>query len=405
MVTVPGQKKGRSLWWWIHHWLGLKLALFMTFVLLTGTLATVAHEIDWLIDPAVRVMAQSGPQASWGDWAAAVDAAAPDSRIEFLSRPIDPWFAASAVVRRPGGDRAIVYVNPWTAQVQGVSTWFNAHRFLRFTHRHLMMPVKWGVPIVCSMALVLLASMITGLIAYKKFWRGFFRLPQWRAGRRGEGRRFTGDLHRFAGLWSVWFLVIIIATSLWYLVEWGGGQAPRHPRPEVITGPSQPTGAALDALVARARSADPELRIRNLRFPGEEGRGLIIEGQARAILVRERSNAVSIDPRDGAVLMVARGENLSVHQRISEMADPLHFGTFGGLLTKLIWFAFGVVLTGLSVTGVMIYTLRMRRAEVETARPGLAPWLWRSLGPAAYPSAALILISLALTPAAMGLFG
>ena len=114
---------------------------------------------------------------------------------------------------------------------------------------------------------------------------------------------------------------------------------------------------------------------------------------------------MSIDPRDGAVLMVARGENLSVHQRISEMADPLHFGTFGGLLTKLIWFLFGVVLTGLSVTGVMIYTLRMRRAEVETARPGLAPWLWRSLGPAAYPSAALILISLALTPAAMGLFG
>ena len=405
MVKGPGQKKGRSLWWWIHHWLGLKLAIFMTFVLLTGTLATVAHEIDWLIDPAVRVMPQGGAQASWGDWAAAVQAAEPDARIEFLSRPVDPWFAVSGVVRRPDGERAIVQVNPWTAEVQGVSSWFNAHRFLRFTHRHLMMPVKWGVPIVCSMALVLLASMITGLIAYKKFWRGFFRLPQWRTGHKGEGRRFTGDLHRFAGLWSVWFLVIIIATSLWYLVEWGGGQAPRHPRPEVVTGPAQPTGAALDALVARARSADPELRIRNLRVPGDEGRGLIIEGQARAILVRERSNAVSIDPRDGAVLMVARGENLSVHQRISEMADPLHFGTFGGLLTKVIWFLFGVVLTGLSVTGVMIYTLRMRRAEVETARPGLAPWLWRSLGPAAYPSAALILSSLALTPAAMGLFG
>ncbi|MFC0634273.1 PepSY-associated TM helix domain-containing protein [Brevundimonas balnearis] len=404
MVKPKGQKGRRSVWWWVHHWLGLKLALFMTFVLLTGTLATVAHEIDWLADPAIRVMPRDEAQASWGAWAAAVQAAAPEAEIEALNRPLEPWFAASAVLRMPDDSRRIAYVNPWTAEVQGVSTWFNAHRFLRFTHRHLMLPVKWGLPIVCSMALVLLASLVTGLIAYKKFWRGFFRLPRWHAGRKGEARRFTGDLHRFAGLWSIWFLVLIIATSVWYLVEWGGGQAPPQPRPEVVTGPAQPVGAELDALIATARAADPELRITGVRFPGEKGRGVIVEGQARAVLVRERTNTVQIDPRDGAVLLTTRGEDLNLHQRISEMADPLHFGTFGGLLTRLIWFVFGAVMTGLSVTGVMIYALRMKRAEDEAAI-GTAPWLWRSLGPAAYPSAALILLSLALTPMVAAGFG
>lgn len=398
MVSPAGQKGRRSVWWWVHHWLGLKLALFMTFVLLTGTLATLAHEIDWLLDPAVRVAPRAGPQASWGDWAAAVKAAAPEAEIEALSRPLEPWFAASAVLRLPDDSRRIAWINPWTAEVQGVSNWFNAHRFLRFTHRHLMLPVTWGLPIVCSMALVLLASLVTGLVAYKKFWRGFFRIPRWRAGRKDEARRFTGDLHRFAGLWSIWFLVLIIATGVWYLVEWGGGEAPPHPRTEVVTGPAQPVGADLDAIIAAARSADPELRITGLRYPGDKGRGVIVEGQARAVLVRERSNTVQIDPRNGEVLLITRGENLSVHQRISEMADPLHFGTFGGFATRLIWFAFGAVMTGLSVTGMMIYTLRMKRAEQEAA-VGSAPWLWRSLGPAAYPSAALILLSLALTPA------
>jgi uncharacterized iron-regulated membrane protein len=399
-VRKSGQT-GRSIWWWVHHWLGLKLAIFMTFVLATGTLATLSNEIDWLIDPAQRVMPRDEPTASWGDWAAAVKAAAPDASIQYMTAPLDPWFAARAVIERPDGGLRIVYVNPWTSEVQGVHGWFNVQRFLRNTHRHLMMPVQIGVPIVCSMALVLLISMITGLVAYKKFWRGFGRLPQWRSGRVGEARRFTGDLHRFAGLWSIWFLVLIIVTSIWYLVEVLGSNAPPGPRPEVVTGAAQPVGPELDALIARAQAADPALRISDVSFPGDEGRGVMASGQAKAILVRERTNAVWIDPRDGTVLLTARGENLNLHQRISEAADPLHFGTFGGIVTKLIWFAFGVLMTGLSVTGVMIYSLRMARVQAEKRLGNGLVRLWTSFGPAAYPAVALILISLALTPGAV----
>lgn len=394
-------RKGRSAWWWVHHWLGLKLAIFMTFVLATGTLATLSNEIDWLVDPAQRVTPQDAPTASWGDWAAAVKAAEPEATLQYLAAPLDPWFAARVVIERPDGGLRIAYVDPWTSEVQGVHGWFNINRFLRNTHRHLMMPVDIGVPIVGSMALVLLVSMITGLVTYKKVWRGFTRLPQWRKGRQGEARRFAGDLHRFAGLWSIWFLALIIVTGLWYVVEVFGGQAPPGPRPTVVTGAAQPVGAELDALIARAQAADPDLRIAGVSFPDDKGRGVLVAGQAKAILVRDRANAVWVDPRNGEVLLTARGEDLNLHQRISEAADPLHFGTFGGLATRLIWFVFGVVMTGLSVTRVMIYSLRMARAQDE-ARPrhGLVR-LWISFGPAAYPAVGLILISLALTPGAV----
>ncbi|WEK39305.1 MAG: PepSY-associated TM helix domain-containing protein [Candidatus Brevundimonas colombiensis] len=394
-------RKGRSAWWWVHHWLGLKLAIFMTFVLATGTLATLSNEIDWLIDPAQRVTPRGAPTASWGDWAAAVKAAEPEATIQYLSAPLDPWFAARVVIERPDGALRIAYVDPWTSEVRGVHGWFNVNRFLRNTHRHLMMPVAIGVPIVGSMALVLLVSMITGLVTYKKFWRGFTRPPQWRKGRQGEARRFTGDLHRFAGLWSIWFLAIIIVTGVWYVVEVFGGRAPPGPRPEIITGAAQPAGAALDALIVRAQAADPALRISGVSFPDDNGRGVLVAGQSRAILVRDRANAVWVDPRNGEVLLATRGEDLNLHQRISEAADPLHFGTFGGLATRLIWFVFGVVMTGLSVTGVMIYSLRMTRAESEGGpRHGIAG-LWASFGPAAYPALGLILISIALTPGAV----
>ena len=39
----------------MHQWVGLKLSLFLTFILFTGTLAVVSHEIDWLLQPSLRV--------------------------------------------------------------------------------------------------------------------------------------------------------------------------------------------------------------------------------------------------------------------------------------------------------------------------------------------------------------
>ena len=38
--------KAARIWWVVHQWTGLKLSLFMTFILFTGTLAVLSAEID-----------------------------------------------------------------------------------------------------------------------------------------------------------------------------------------------------------------------------------------------------------------------------------------------------------------------------------------------------------------------
>jgi len=50
--------------------------------------------------------------------------------------------------------------------------------------------------VVTSLGFVLLLSLVTGLLAYKKFWRGLLRIPRWNRG----ARTLMGDLHRLAGL-------------------------------------------------------------------------------------------------------------------------------------------------------------------------------------------------------------
>ncbi|MCW2382947.1 MULTISPECIES: PepSY-associated TM helix domain-containing protein [unclassified Sphingobium] len=393
-MTVARKPKPRSIWWRVHSWAGLKLSIFLTFILATGTLAVFAHEIDWLVTPAMRVTQQDGPVASWGAIAQAAARAEPEGRLQMVHAPLDPWFAAEAWVDIGKGSPRRVYVDPWEAQVTGTHGWANVHRFLRQVHRHLMLPTKIGIPIVSALSLLLLASLVTGIVTYKKWWRGFFRAP-----RRGDSRRFHGDLHRLAGLWCLWFVALITLTGLWYLVETLGGRAPVPELPEIAATPAPPpTGAALDRLVVVAHAAKPTLSIREIRFTPDNG--VIFLGQDQAWLVRDRANGVAVDPSTGRVTALLDGRDLNVHQRISEMADPLHFGDLGGLPTKIVWFLFGVLMTGLSVTGTIIYARRLQKADVIEG--GALRAAWTGMGVWAYIATALILLALVLTPGAIG---
>lgn len=352
--------KKRSRWWRLHAWLGLKLSLFLTVIFLSGTLAVVANEMDWLVDPAMRASPSAGEGASWGTMAANALHAVPGGHIDLIERGPDPWFATMVIMKAPDGHRRRVLIDPATGAVNRVAGFGSVHRFLRDFHRRFMLPVAIGLPLVTSFAFVMLISLVTGLISYKKFWRGFFRRP------RGGGlRKTSGDLHRLAGLWSLWFITLIIATSLWYLVELLGGAAlPLLPLEVATRGAAppalaQPVGADLDRLAARAQSAYPGLDINRVLYPFPGVSAIGFQGSGKSMLTTEKANAVWLDPTTGATSMKVVGEALSMHQRMSEMADPIHFGTLGGVTTKVIWFLFGVALTGLSVTGVMIYATRL----------------------------------------------
>lgn len=386
----------RRLWWIVHSWVGLKLSLFMVWILLTGTFAVFSVEMDWLARPALRVQPQDAPHASWGAIASAATAALPEGRVSTVYAPPHAWFAAEAIATVGDDDRKRIYINPYDGRVQGVAGWMSFQRFFREMHRHLLLPAKYGIPLVSSLSLLLAISIVTGLVTYKKFWRGFFRWPQG-----GNARRLTGDLHRFGGLWSLWFTVLITLTGLWYLVESLGGNAPVPRQPKVTIGDTAPLDAArLDELVAIGQRAYPRLQIRELRLP-EAGRPLGIFGQADATLVRDRVNGVWIDPASGEVLGVVKGETLTVHQRISEMADPLHFGTWGGMATKVLWFLFGIVMTGLAVTGIVIYSVRLKKTYAADRALSNNNWLqraWHGMGSWAYIGAGVVSLSLALIP-------
>ncbi len=350
----PRSSGGRRLWFDLHSWIGLKLCLFMGFVCLTGTLAVFSQEIDWLLHPPMRV-ADGGERASWGSVIHAAQVAHPDWEIEGFTAGHTRLFAARAQMRLPDGRRRFVWINPYTAQVTGDTAWFNTQRLLRNTHRHLMLPVTWGVPLVAALCIPLLLSLLSSFYIYKKWWRGFFKWPD-----ATRPRRLWGDVHRLAGVWSLWFILLIGVTGAWYLVESLGGGAPAAPTTRLAKGSGPPIPVdplKVDAAVRAVSQQWPSLQIVGA-MPSHDGASIVFVGNADALLVRERANNIAFDLHTVTVRAAHDGRDLGVHQRIAEMADPLHFGSFGGWPIRLLWFIAGALLTALCFTGVYLYGLR-----------------------------------------------
>lgn len=396
--TLPPRRvakaKGSRLWWRVHQWVGLKLSILLGFVFLTGTVAVFSHEIDWLLRPALRVEPATveGPLA-WSEAARQVAALQPKAKILLLDAPIDRGFAMTATIQTPDGRRSFVYLHPTTGAVQGEGAWVGAQRILRNMHRHLNLPTAVGVPIVSALSVLLLISLATSFVVYKKWWRGFLRPVRWR-----DARTAMGDLHRLAGLWSLWFVALIGATGLWYLAESTVAKAPPAPRAKVAAVKLDARGVAdrLERNLAAARAAYPDLRIQRIVFPSGKIGAFQFQGQHRAVLVRERANVAWTDASTGKVVLTTDGRDLTAHQRLSEMADPLHFGTFGGVWTKLVWFVFGLALTSLAVSGVAVYALRLSRDDGMSAACASA---WRGMGQWRWAALAGIGVALALLPA------
>jgi uncharacterized iron-regulated membrane protein len=371
------------MWFRIHSFTGVITGLLLFVVCWSGAFATVSYELDWLVTPEARTE-PSGQGANWGAILTAVQRAHPDAEVVSMHAPVYARSAAEVVVNLTTQKDVRVYVDPYRGRVQGARSSLNVGRFFRSFHRDLFFPTKWGLQLVAALAVTMMISLIAALNFYRRWWTRFFHFR----GRRG--RPFWSDLHKVAGLWSVWFVIVIGVTGIWYgferlrfdlgdgVIAYVGTTAAVHPVPAPHADAAlvpQP----LEALLTAARAARPDIDIRTIR-PGNDM--LYVDGQVGDWLVRDRANQLYVNTRTGAVLYNQNAADLSLYWRWSETADPLHFGDFGGLASKAIWLVFGLVLSGLILTGSWLHVQRLaREASALRARwPGTMAACFVSLG-------------------------
>lgn len=407
-VAVEDKRKRGSIWWRLHQLAGLQFSLFLSFVFITGTLAVISHEIDWALRPAMWVQpVAEHERVSWGAVLDSVQSYKPGIEIAGLKGPLHSASTFDVVVI-DNDDRKHIYVHPKTGLVTGEGSWAGVQRFLRDAHRRIMIfdrvaGVRVGILIVCLASVYLLITLITSFWIYKKWWKGFFRWPK---GKRL--RSYVGDLHRWMGLWSLWFVVVMCYTGLWYLQ--GEFTTFERPQIEILKANSDnrnvakpfSSGAALDFAVSQILERYPSFEVEDVSVSdlGTDAGTFRVDGQTdRAVLIDGYANAVWIDANTGELLRAQNPENFSLPTRLDAMNNSLHFGVFAGYISKWIYFLFGALLSALSVTGAMVYALRLGKSE--RSKFGFKYFcrkVWLGMGVARWPAMALTLFSFIAAP-------
>ena len=371
-------KKSRSkIWFLVHSWLALPIWFFVLIVCVTGTLAVISQEIVWLANPPMRASQPSddAPLLSYQQVIEAINKAEPQTVVQSISRPDESHFALDVEVSYPDGRSVVIYVNPYSGVIQGVAPEFNFRAFTRALHGWWLVPFtngySWGWYLVSFLGLPLLASLITGLVVYKRFWKGFFR-PTLRI--RHGARIFWGDFHRLSGIWSIWFIAVISITGTWFLIQalLSDNQIsistekiipamPREAVPLSIDG-TPPPRIDLDRAIEIASQRISGLQASFVSLPGNAYSHLEVGGRGWYPLMFQ---IATINPYNGEIAASRLISDRSALEFVTESMRPLHTGDFGGLWIKLIWAFFGLLLSMMVLSGLLIWTKRTALATAN----------------------------------------
>ncbi|VCU67984.1 PepSY-associated TM helix [Pigmentiphaga humi] len=345
-------------WSWVHRWTSLVCTLFLLILCITGLPLIFHDEIDQALGYAVAGRADGSPAASTDALVAGVLESHPGLHVQFVLWDADTpgvvSFALGRAADSPPGENLAVYVDAASGEILGAGALDRGPMGLLLKLHGELFLGPAGPLAIGLVALLFLASLVSGVIVYAPFTR---RLA-FGALRPGSRRVRRLDLHNLAGMATLGWALVVGATGL--INSWGDLAVQVWQARELSRlAPSSTARASaapvdLDGVVATARAAVPGMTPYFIAMPGSvltsrRHYGVFLRGNTP--LTQHLLQPVLVDAGTGEV---AGTRSLPWYMQALFLAQPLHFGDYGGWPLKLIWAlldlaTIGVLLTGLSL--------------------------------------------------------
>jgi uncharacterized iron-regulated membrane protein len=302
---------------------GSVAGLLVGVVCFTGAVLVFRDQIDCWQHPYRKVEALGRPWKNLEELRAAVEA-------DFPRNP------PNGMLLYPGRqDRALlfyvpeqpfreVFVDPYTGQITGSRTSGAWGGWLRGLHVRLQL--RWGRWLVGGLGVVLLVSLLSGALIYGRFLRGPRRMGlAWYQLRPGKLAR--RDLHRFIGVSSLAFNLLLAVTGVVLAFGWAREPVPLPGAARVADGKPIGVDAAIRAAGIGAVS---------VLFPSPRS--------WRYTVYAADGGFVTVAAGTGAVMQVAKG---------GFGWRAWHYGAFAeyGAFAKWGYFLFGLTPLALAVLG------------------------------------------------------
>jgi uncharacterized iron-regulated membrane protein len=371
---------GILLYRW-HAWVGLISGVFLLIICVTGSVAVFRPEIERAIDWKgydFNVEAGGRTPITLERAIATAEAAYPGSIAQIARYPDigGSWQShgdtySIQLNRGQGKGTLTVLVDPYDNKVvaamrpnRGWGDW------LRQLHVRFLYGSYWGRWIVGVFGLVLVFSIVSGLMIYRKFNGGSW-MPMLRRGR--GARIFLADLHKIVGLGSVAFNIVFGLSGAVIGLEGLYRKYMMAPASSVITrmeGIKTLAPGVIEHCVDQSRKLIPGGTPTSVTLTHAKTGMIRVHVETPiASLVKENASSVLFSATTGEPVEVYDARNASLAGRFYYAMEPLHFGRLGGAMwVKLLWGLMGLTGGLLSVTGFAIFILRKRKPATRRIR-------------------------------------
>ncbi|MDP0501396.1 MAG: PepSY-associated TM helix domain-containing protein [Verrucomicrobiota bacterium JB022] len=358
--------------WKIHSLLGLFCGLGLLVIGLTGSVLVFHQEIANLLWPEKRLVAEVKPaeeRIPLQQLVPQVEAAFPDFFIQGWRPRYDSATRDDVYLTRRGTDDwYILYLDPYTGETapapvlsdQTLQGWLVKLHYEFFAH-------QWGMIATALLALGFIGLGVTGVYIYRGFWKAFFRL-RWRK----SARIFFSDVHKMVGISTVPLNLILGLTGVW--LNWGHLSHElehHHHEEEHLVNPYEgDMTARLDEMNAKAQELMPGYVVNFINFPDSEDPQIYFFGTVpeRHPFRNAYGSHLWMNNDTGEVTYHLDLSKASAWQRIENAFEPLHFGDFGGLFSKVIWCLAGLSPAVLAGSGTWIWWHRRRMQKKRPQR-------------------------------------
>lgn len=414
----------------IHRYLGLLLALFLILIAATGSVIAFYDDLERGLSARMRVVAPQARIVTVADALnirARLEAEDPRAHVfslQFPQKPDEPLFSRVMPAIDPvtGAVAAIdydeVFANPYTGErlgqrIIGQPTLRpeGVPSFLYYLHYALIFPLGIGILLIGVLGLVWAVASVTGLYLtlpakvkrgkagnkprpFHKRWA-----TSWKISKGANGNRLLLDWHRATGLW-LWPLLMIFAVT-GFALNLGGYYGsfiklfapyehfqelpPIAPLPAPLIDPPVNWYQAADLgqrYFAQAAQAEGFTLGKPAAIEYRRDLGVyfflmhtsrdLLDGQGNPTETDSPATAatLAIDARTGRMLGLQLPTGQRIGNTVTSWIIALHVTAIGGRAWQIAISAFGLIVVGISMTGLLLW---WRRRGQRRARPKAAP--------------------------------
>jgi len=354
-----------------HAAIGLLASALLYLICLTGTVVVFYQEWQRIEQPRAPEMAAIAPDAAQRAVAAvlATETGKPATTHLYIHMPIDGLPRTTITT-----DHQAVHVDAdGTIAGPEENAW---SEFLLGAHYALNIPGLVGMTIVGIFGVMILALALSGIVAHPRIFRDAFRF-------RARDNHGVGlaDWHNRLSVWTLPFALAIALTgsmiglgvvgayglaAAFYKNDVGAAYAPifgEEAKADARPAPLASVAAPLAWIAQNHPDVRPTYII--LHDPGTRGQHIQIIAEHPRRLIYGETYEFGADGAYHGKVGLSDGH---MGQQLAASTYNLHFGNYGGLPVKIVYFILGLALTVVVATGTSIWLGKRERRGLHHPR-------------------------------------